>query len=494
MNQDDDRLEPSANRESISSGGDAGLYCELPEPLTYHETFPSPAFMEPDSINVFVERRKLKDVPNGKILLVGLQKSGNTWLQSLLADTLDYPYLFSLEDMSGRGVLSTHIPFCDEIKYRHDFVHAVCIVRDLRDVVLSYFEYMNSVGYESEIPYALYRDIETFYYDWFLARLTPAHRFHTFTEEYAERGVPIVRYERLVKDTEGELVRLFGRWNEPVDSARIKAAVEANELARLKSAGKQMGRVTMHPSHFNKGQVGRYKEELPAPIIRDIEYRFGSVLTRWGYVTTNRSYLAMRPNQPPVSAQHAMPDEVKLARNPRANAEKSVRAGGADPADIGQLLDFFGHARDVESVLKAVGVDPSIATVVADALQENSAEVRMIVPPADRIELLGRLMQIVLARGPSATTTAAVELLAQIAQRIGDPPEALRIEFLRRLMRIVPANGTSVTATAVLDVLERIVRAIGDPPRPGRIRVAARLMQTAEIIRGAVVRVNGRAK
>jgi hypothetical protein len=253
------------------------------EPRTYDPSSSSLAFVEPNSVNVFVAPRKLADVPNGKILVVGLQKSGNTWLQSLLADALDYPYLFHLHETHGRGVLSTHLAFCDDIKYRHDFVHAVCIVRDLRDMVLSYFEYMNSEGYRSEVPYAHYEDIDSFYYDWFLSRLVPAHRFHVFSAEYAERGVPIIRYERLVSATAGELLRLFKRWDETIDSARIEMAVRMNTIETLRRKGKQMGRVMMHPTHFNRGQVGRYREGLPAHVIRDIEQRFGHVLARWGY-------------------------------------------------------------------------------------------------------------------------------------------------------------------------------------------------------------------
>jgi hypothetical protein len=262
---------------------DWALVSHQAEPRTYDASSPSLVFLQPDSVNVFVEPRKLADVPNGKVLVVGLQKSGNTWLHSLLADSLDYPYLFHLHETRGRGVLSTHLSFCDDIKYRHDFVHVVCVVRDIRDIVLSYFEYMNSAGYRSQVPYADYEDIDTFYYDWFLSRLVPAHRFHLFSAEYAERGVPIIRYERLVSNTAGELLRLFKRWDEPIDAAKIEKAVRMNLIETLRREGKRMGSVTMHPTHFNRGEVGRYREGLPAHIVRDIETRFGHVLARWGY-------------------------------------------------------------------------------------------------------------------------------------------------------------------------------------------------------------------
>jgi hypothetical protein len=243
----------------------------------------SPVFLEPDSVNVFTERRKLEDVPHGKIVIFGLQKAGNTWLHSLLADTFGLPYLFYLSEVATRGVLSTHLPFSDEIKYRHDFVHAVCLIRDLRDMVVSYFHYMQTESYQNDIPYAKYPDIETFYYDWFLSRLVPAHRFHTYWEEYAERGVPILRYERLRKDTKAELIRLFERWSQPYDEAKLDEAIESNQINNLKAAGKQMGNVRIATTHFRSGVAGGYASELPPKILADIEERFRPVLKRWGY-------------------------------------------------------------------------------------------------------------------------------------------------------------------------------------------------------------------
>jgi len=254
-----------------------------PPPPPSEEPPISPIFVEPDSVNVFTDRRTLADVPNGKIVIFGLQKAGNTWLHSLLADTFDMPYLFYLNEVATPGVLSTHLPFCNEIKFRHDFTHGVCLVRDLRDMIVSYFEYMQTASYQSDIPYAKYADIETFYYDWFLSRLVPAHRFHTYWEEYAERGVPVLRYERLRQDTKAELVRLFERWSQPYDEARLDKAIAANELQALKKTGKQLGDVQIATSHFRKGLSGSYKTELPPAILADVEERFGKVLKRWGY-------------------------------------------------------------------------------------------------------------------------------------------------------------------------------------------------------------------
>jgi hypothetical protein len=142
---------------------------------------------------------------------------------------------------------------------------------------------MQTESYQADIPYAKYGDIETFYYDWFLSRLVPAHRFHTYWEEYAERGVPVLRYERLRSETKLELIRLFDRWSQPFDEVRLDAAIRNNDFLNLKASGKQMANVTITSSHFRSGRSGTYSTELPPKILADIEERFGHLLKRWGY-------------------------------------------------------------------------------------------------------------------------------------------------------------------------------------------------------------------
>lgn len=240
-------------------------------------------FLPRDSINYFADQNPLADAEYGKVAVFGLPKSGNTWLHGLLCDTLDLPYLLYPEEVRTRGVFSTHLPFNDDIKYRHDFVHSVCIIRDIRDIITSYFHYMQTESYQKLVPLAAYHDIETFYYDWFLSRIVPALRFETYWSEYAEHGVPILRYERLRLDAAGELRRLFRRWAEPVNEDRLASAVDANSFENLRTKGKNLGDVYMPPTHFRRGQASTYLEELPPQILADVNKRFGEVLRRWGY-------------------------------------------------------------------------------------------------------------------------------------------------------------------------------------------------------------------
>ena len=131
----------------------------------------------PHSVNVFPDQRRLADVADGKIAIFGLQKAGNSWVHALLAEIFDMPYYFNLQESDRRdtrGVVNTHEPFSDQVSTRHDLVHGVCLMRDLRDIIVSYFHYMQTESYQSDVPIARYGDIDTFYYDWFLTETRPS--------------------------------------------------------------------------------------------------------------------------------------------------------------------------------------------------------------------------------------------------------------------------------------------------------------------------------
>lgn len=245
-----------------------------------------PLFRAPSSLDLYPPRHNVFDFQDGKIVIFGLQKAGNTWLLAMISDIFELTPYFNVHDQQqreGRGVVSTHDPLSATIAARADFVSGVCLIRDLRDIVVSYFYYMQTDSFQRDVPAAKYEDIETFYYDWFLSRMVKAHCYHTYWDDYAAHGVPVLRYERLIADPYKELVRLFERWGQPFDTARIASAIERNSFANLKQNGRMIGDTAIGSSHFRRGTAGSYKDELPKAILEDINRRFGATLLRWGY-------------------------------------------------------------------------------------------------------------------------------------------------------------------------------------------------------------------
>ena len=254
--------------------------------VTYQQLYPqqwrSPIFNHPRSFWDDSYGLALNSHPAGKIVVFGLPKSGNVWLKSLLVDYFAMPPVEPMIDVGKPGIGLTHRPFDENVGNRPDFLHGVCIVRDPRDVIASFYKYTQTERFRSARPEFHFDDEFSFYYDWFLSRSVPAHKFLIHSEQYARLGVPILRYEALRATPERELERLLLRWGLPVAAERIASAVSDNDIEKLRITGKTLEKV-IAPEHFRRGGIGTFREELSPAIVRDIEQRFARVLQRWGY-------------------------------------------------------------------------------------------------------------------------------------------------------------------------------------------------------------------
>ena len=105
---------------------------------------------------------------------------------------------------------------------------------------------------------------------------------NSHAENYVGHGVPLIKYEDLWDNPEDQLRKLFLRWGLDVDKERIKMAVEKNRIDKLSKTGKMTWK-QIPTTHFRKGGYGGYKNSLPKKIIKDMNYRFGNYLRRWGY-------------------------------------------------------------------------------------------------------------------------------------------------------------------------------------------------------------------
>lgn len=239
-------------------------------------------FVEKDSINYELMPPSFLIVEGGKLVIFGIPKCGNAWLQSMLVKYFNVDVVIDAKDRHKRGILSIHDPFVEEMVYRTDFATGVCLIRDIRDVVVSYFHYARTNEFRRAMNRCHYEDIDSFYYEWFLSRCVPAHRLHTFADEYAERSIPLVRYERLQASPCNEMMRLLRRWGIEPDIEKIREIVALHQLENLKRSGLNLG-YHVESSHFRKGGWGNFLNELPKHILQDMNVRFSDYLQRWGY-------------------------------------------------------------------------------------------------------------------------------------------------------------------------------------------------------------------
>jgi hypothetical protein len=220
--------------------------------------------------------------PAGKIVVFGLPKSGNVWVVSLLADYTGLPPCHPIQDEATSGVGMCHLPAPVLPACRLDFLHGIYLVRDFRDLVVSYFYNGMTAWFRDDLPNYHYDTLEEFYFEWFLPRVVPYHDVHNHDDGFMRYGLPILRYEKLYDDPIREFTRLVKRLGLPYNDERVMFTVEKNRFEALKRTGVKLDR-TVPPTHFRKGGYGGYRQELPRSVLRHINREFGNLLTRFGY-------------------------------------------------------------------------------------------------------------------------------------------------------------------------------------------------------------------
>lgn len=220
---------------------------------------------------------------NEKLVIFGLPRSGNTWLQTMLSTILKLPVIDPWHDKASQGVGMCHRPLTQEVFLRRDFVHAVCLVRDIRDIAASYFTFVNTNNWLKKSPWFTTKDLHSFFYDFFFPRMDTLYDLENYWDKYTAFNIPIVRYENMVRDTHLVLKDLSAQLGFDFKSPDIQEAIAKTELTKLKKEG-VMGYEYVSGSHFGKGVIGSYREILPPDLIKEIERRYGETLIKWGYM------------------------------------------------------------------------------------------------------------------------------------------------------------------------------------------------------------------
>lgn len=247
------------------------------------------------------------------MIVTGYPKSGNTWFSLMLAycvnapyDNLHEPGVHPREEWQRKltkGGLA-HRSFADEIQGGVNFSHdlacldqlkpgekSVYIVRDGRDVVVSYFFYLNKYvpsdqqGTWGKNKPGLLRRL--------FGRATPMNRFvrnrakewaANVSEALAHPLDAIVHYEQLNTDTAGALRKLFDDLQLPVEDAVIANAVEEFRFERMsgRKKGEEKG-----DSFFRKGVIGDWREKFGDGEKAAFKAVAGEQLIRLGYEKDN---------------------------------------------------------------------------------------------------------------------------------------------------------------------------------------------------------------
>jgi len=244
-------------------------------------------------------RRRVTVFPDDTFI-TSYPKSGNTWTRFLIANLLrpggevDFlniqrivPDMYrdldpALRRLPRPRVLKSHEP------YTPGYPKVLLIVRDPRDIALSYFHYKIAHGVmDPDTPIAEF--VERFV-------TGRVDGFGPWGENVGswlgaregDDAFLMLRYEDIKANTPGALRKIAGLIGVEADDATIEQAVKDSSFDRMRELdSKQQWNPTQLKGatpFVRKASAGGWRDDLPAESVQLIESHFGSVMSRLGYL------------------------------------------------------------------------------------------------------------------------------------------------------------------------------------------------------------------
>jgi hypothetical protein len=241
------------------------------------------------------------------VWIVSYPKSGNTWTRFLIAnliaggETVDWsnierrvPDIYYNRDPQ---LLSLPRPryFKSHEAFRPDYRRVVFIVRDPRDVAVSYYHFVRKANM---LPAGATMD--DFMTKFMEGRLDPYGNWGENVGSWlgARRGsadFSVVRYEDLLTNAEAELARVADRLGLPVDEVLLRRAVENSRADRMReleqsqrSEHKFLKSSRADIPFVRIAKSGQWRTELPPEAVQKIESAWGGLMTELDYLETDK--------------------------------------------------------------------------------------------------------------------------------------------------------------------------------------------------------------
>ena len=242
--------------------------------------------------------------------VVSYPRSGNTWTRFLIAN-LVYPeknvgftniekLIPDTSSQSNRALKATPRPRIIKTHeyFDHRYRKVIYIVRDPRDVALSYYDFQRKYR-QIEDGYPLEQ-----YVDDFVEGRLISIDWGTWAENVASwmytRGKRkeflLLRYEDMMKDTMHELTRIANFLGIAPETQRLQQAIERSSADRMRELEKLEADQWVATKNRRKdipfvrvAKAGGWRTSLPEACVRQIEAAWGDLMTTLGYelVTVN---------------------------------------------------------------------------------------------------------------------------------------------------------------------------------------------------------------
>jgi Sulfotransferase domain len=237
------------------------------------------------------------------VWIVSYPKSGNTWTRFLIAnliaggETVDWtnierlvPDIYYNHDPALRSLPRPRY-FKSHEAYRPSYRRVVLIVRDPRDVAVSYYHFVRKA---KMMPADA--TVNDFMKKFLAGDIDPYGNWGENVGSWlgARRGTAdfiVVRYEDLLENAEAELARLAEMLGLAVDDNLLRHAVENSRADRMRELEKaQRGEHKILRSSganipfVRAAKSGQWRTELPPEAVRQIESTWGHVMHELGYI------------------------------------------------------------------------------------------------------------------------------------------------------------------------------------------------------------------
>lgn len=228
------------------------------------------------------------------IFIAGYPKSGNTWVQCLLASAIygldssiapDLLVQDLVPDVHSRLYYKRYRKSCffkTHALPQPEYRRVIYLLRDGRDVMVSYRHLLEALR-KQPIDFLQLVNSKN--------EIIPTH-WHEHVEQWLSNPhkaeMIVVRYEDMQKDAVGELKRMCEFAGEPREQSVLELSVARSSFSVMQNREKKLGWENKEwpkdKPFIRRGKVGSHEDEMPADVKAAYLARAGATLKKMGYI------------------------------------------------------------------------------------------------------------------------------------------------------------------------------------------------------------------